>query len=68
MLKYIFFIAGFLLECTAAAFCFYSEWILCFVSIVIGFILMQPVVCYFSDKSMKEKSNEEDTSIEQSLT
>ena len=64
MLKYIFFIAGFLLECTAVVFCFYSEWILCFVSIVIGFILMQPAVCHFLDKSIKEKSNEEDTFIE----
>lgn len=64
MLKYIFFIAGFLLECTAFVFCSYSEWILCFVSIVIGFILMQPAVCYFLNKSMKEKSNKEDISIE----
>lgn len=50
MLKYIFFIAGFLLECTAAAFCVYSEWVLCIISIVIGATLMHPVVQYFSIK------------------
>lgn len=62
MLKYIFFGAGILFECTALAFCFYSEWVLCFISIIVGFVFMQPMLNYLS--SMKKSSKNKDTSSE----
>lgn len=64
MLKYIFFVAGYLFECTALAFCFYSEWTLCIISTVVGFVFMQPALYHFSVNSMQKHSDKKDTSFE----